>query len=235
MMTTISISDLQVSCIIGVLEHERTTKQVVTVDVEMTFDGHRAAKSESINFTHDYSAIASQIEFILSAGEFMLIESAAQLVLRHILLPPTDDRPIISTAKVTIKKADALAGTALPSVCIQGDSVDSKYVREVKNWGYVDIIEETSRLGLYRLTLSPNATLPAHYHEQMRESELMLTDGLQSLGSSGEVKTMRAGESFSWNKGQVHGYKNTLATEANILCLDRPAFIPADEIEITTT
>jgi dihydroneopterin aldolase len=129
-LTTISIADLQISCIIGVLEHERTTKQLVSVDVEMTFDGRSAATSESIELTHDYSAIASQIEFILSSGEFMLIESAAHLILRHLLLPPTDRRPRISAAKVTITKSEALAGTTLAAVTVQGNGADTTYIRE---------------------------------------------------------------------------------------------------------
>jgi dihydroneopterin aldolase len=234
-MTTISISDLQISCVIGVLKHERITKQMVSVDLEVTFDGRSAATSESIELTHDYSDISSQIEFILSAGEFMLIESAAHLILRHLLLPPTDRRPQISTAKVKITKADALDGTALAAVTIQGNGAGTTYTREEKSWGYVDIIEETTRLGLYRLTLAPLATLPPHYHQQMAECELMMSDGLLGLRKSGKSIELTKGERFSWKKNQVHGYTNTGSEDANILCMDRPSFIPEDEIEITTT
>lgn len=234
MNTTISISNLQISCIIGVLDHERITKQLVSVDIEILFDGGKAAKSESIELTHDYSSIAKQVEFILTSGEFMLIESAAELVLNLLLLPPTDSRPKISLAKVTITKADALEGTALASVTMQGSEEDAVYKREEKLWGYVDIIGETERLGLYRLTLSPLAILPRHYHEKMLESELVMSPGMFGLSGEGKEFPLSHGDSRKWKKGEVHGYTNKSSKDASILCMDRPSFIPSDEIEISS-
>jgi dihydroneopterin aldolase len=69
----------------------------------------------------------------------------------------------------------------------------------------------------------------------MRESELMMSGGLLALDSNGDGKALAKGERFSWSKRQVHGYTNTGSNDANILCMDRPAFIPSDEIEISKT
>ena len=87
---------------------------------------------------------------------------------------------------------------------------------------------ETTKVGVYRLNVAPGQVLPTHYHQTMREAELVLSPNL-SLISPDEERVLAVGEQIAWPKGYVHGYKNTGEHMASLLCIDSPPFIPDDE------
>lgn len=70
----IYIEDLTFNCIIGVLEHERTTPQKVIINFSCEYD-----------FTNgvylDYSTIASDIQNIMIKGEFHLLEDSIKAII----------------------------------------------------------------------------------------------------------------------------------------------------------
>lgn len=102
---------------------------------------------------------------------------------------------------------------------------------EFKDWGTVDIIAETDRVGLYRLNLFPGATLPDHAHYQMSEAELIISHGLVGWAGDTAPRHLRAGEHRRWPHGLPHGYHNPSFEVASLLCIDAPRFIPTDEVE----
>jgi dihydroneopterin aldolase len=81
----VSIRDLQVSAVIGVLDWEREVEQVLTFCVEMSADVRSAAKSDDINDTLDYSKVADTVRLVVMEGKFRLIETAAERVAERLI------------------------------------------------------------------------------------------------------------------------------------------------------
>ena len=100
---------------------------------------------------------------------------------------------------------------------------------ETATFGRVDIVHETSEAGIYRLNVAPHSAIPLHIHKQMRESELLLSDGLLCQG-----EPVAAGTVFHWPLDTPHRYENPSGRYQTILCVDSPRFIPEDEIEVAT-
>jgi dihydroneopterin aldolase len=232
MKTRITLSQLEFSCLIGVFDPERVTPQKLIVDVTLELNGQSAAIADRLEQTWNYDALADQIGFILEASHFYLLESAAHVIARWVLLPPiaSQHRPIIEWASVRLTKPAALPGSAQAVVQVDAAASDQHYGSESKGWGTVDIVEETRRMGLYRLTLLPGTSLPEHHHLRMREAELVLDTGLEGTQDGGPRRALAIGERVTWKAGQKHSYHNTGKTSASLLCMDSPPFDPADEI-----
>jgi dihydroneopterin aldolase len=60
----------------------------------------------------------------------------------------------------------------------------------------------------------------------MEESELVLGNGLLLQG-----RPVARGQAFHWAQGFPHRYDNPTHTEQTVLCVDRPRFIPSEEVE----
>jgi 7,8-dihydroneopterin aldolase/epimerase/oxygenase len=85
---TVSIRDLGVAAVIGVHPWEREIEQTLVVSVEMvpkTTDVRKAAASDDLADTLDYSAVAETIAAVLRDGKFRLIETAAERVAGRLL------------------------------------------------------------------------------------------------------------------------------------------------------
>ena len=82
---TVSIRGLRVSAVIGVYDWERETEQALTFAVELPTDVARAAGSDDIKDTLDYSAVAQAVKTTVIEGKFQLIETAAERVARQLL------------------------------------------------------------------------------------------------------------------------------------------------------
>ena len=99
---------------------------------------------------------------------------------------------------------------------------------ETNGFGMVHVVHEIDALGLYVLEIAAGATIPAHFHRVMEETEMVLDPGLlqQNL-------RVRAGDAFIWPAGYVHEYRNPTSRPRRILCIDRPKFVPEDEVLVT--
>jgi dihydroneopterin aldolase len=105
---TVSISGLGVSAVIGVHDWEREAEQRLTFGVDMAVDVARAAASDDVADTVDYSAVAAAVTSVVRDGKFQLIETAAERVAGRILA----DFPV-SWVRVEVAKPIAPAeGTA---------------------------------------------------------------------------------------------------------------------------
>ena len=125
-MDTISVRDLGVAAVIGVHPWEREIEQTLVVSVEMAADVRKAATSDDLAATLDYSAVAEIIAAVLRDGKFRLIETAAERVagrllvdfpvswLRLELRKPITSAPSPYTAVITIERTSQ-AGASVPA------------------------------------------------------------------------------------------------------------------------
>jgi dihydroneopterin aldolase len=225
----IRIRNLQVDCVVGVHPRERDTPQPLLVDSEMRLDTERAGAEERLHASVDYSAVAAQVAFLLRSCRFRMLETAARVLCRYLLLPPPpgERRAQLESARIGLSKPGALPGTAVPALEIERGAEWAVLKSERRSFGAVDIVHETREAGIYRLNLAPGATIPTHIHRKMRESEMVLGEGLLCQG-----KPVPAGTVNFWPKVTPHGYHNPTGRSQTILCVDCPPFADDDEIVV---
>ncbi len=230
-LDTIEIRGLRADCIVGVYPDERTIPQPLEVDLALSVDTRRAGSGGGLEATVDYARLAAEVRFLLGACQFLLLETAAEALARYILAPPTRDLPRAPVAEVMVRlsKPMALSGEAVPSLRIHRLASEISIEVEKNAFGEVDIIHETAACGIYRLRVGPGLSIPTHVHRRMEERELVLGPGLLLQG-----RPVAPGSAFRWPKDFPHRYDNPQAVEQTILCVDRPAFLPEDEIEVDT-
>ena len=80
MQDLIYIKDLRLQTIIGIFGWEREVRQEVSIDLEMTFDCKRAAKTDAIEDTIDYKKITKGIIKFVEESKFQLQETLAESI-----------------------------------------------------------------------------------------------------------------------------------------------------------
>jgi dihydroneopterin aldolase len=89
----------RIDCVvnIGVTAEERTMKQRLSIDVEFTIDNRKAAESDSLRDTVDYSRVAKVVADVCGEREFRLIETVAEQIAGQILsgFPITEVRVLV--------------------------------------------------------------------------------------------------------------------------------------------
>ena len=78
MQDLIYIKDLRLQTIIGIFGWEREVRQEVSIDLEMSFDCKRAAKTDAIKDAIDYKKITKGIIKFVEESEFQLQETLAE-------------------------------------------------------------------------------------------------------------------------------------------------------------
>jgi len=232
--TTITIEELAVDCLIGCLDRERQRTQTIRVDLELEVDARDAARHDSLRRTWNYAELCDQVQFVLRAGRFYLLETAGQVLVRTLLLPPApaESRPRVLAARVSLTKFGVLPGSARPRVDVWAAAEELEFGREDKEWGSVEIIDESRLFGLYRLNVAPGQEIPNHVHRRMREAELVLTEGLVGWRDGAEPTSLEVGTVFEWKLDQPHGYRCVGPEAGSILCMDAPPFSAEDEVVV---
>ena len=77
-MDKVFIEALEIDCVIGIYDWERTIRQPVQLDIEMAFDNRKPAASDDIADTLDYKAISKRLIQFVSESEFGLVETLAE-------------------------------------------------------------------------------------------------------------------------------------------------------------
>jgi dihydroneopterin aldolase len=228
-LDVIAVRDLRVHCIVGVYPTERGTPQPLELEVALYLDTRRAALEGNLHATVDYARIAGELRFLLESCDFRLLETAAEALCRYLLAPPTPDVGRAPLQAVTLKltKPEALGGTGLASLQVHRTVDEYRFEAEEKAFGRVDILFQDAHVGIYRLRIAPGRSIVTHEHQRMEEAELVLGHGLLL-----QRQPVRAGTGFRWPRRVPHRYDNPLAIEQTVLCVDRPAFIPEDEVEV---
>lgn len=225
----LTLRGIRCDCIIGVFPRERTTPQPLEIELELCFDSRPAARGGRLGDTIDYGRVLGEVTFILVAGRFVLLESAAEAIAAWLLMPPTPDapRPQVEEVEVRLAKPLALGGDAVPEIAVRRRRHDLAPEVEVKPFGFVDVVFETDGCGVYRERISPGLVLPTHVHHQLDEMELALGGGLLLQNAP-----VAAGVAHEWPRRHPHRWENPTPIEQSFLCVDRPRFIHSDEIEV---
>jgi dihydroneopterin aldolase len=84
-MDRIGLSGVKLQCHLGVPAEERTVAQEILVDVEMGSDVTRAAESDAVGDTVDYTRVRDVLEAVAQRREYALIESLAAAMAAEIL------------------------------------------------------------------------------------------------------------------------------------------------------
>jgi dihydroneopterin aldolase/2-amino-4-hydroxy-6-hydroxymethyldihydropteridine diphosphokinase len=84
----ILIDDLRVTCIIGVLDHERGTPQPLRIDVDMEVDLHDAGQSDDLTQTVHYGEVAIALANLARDTKYQLLERLAQHMTEVVLSFP---------------------------------------------------------------------------------------------------------------------------------------------------
>lgn len=105
MVGTAGLKSLQIDCIVGVYEHERTTQQRIVLDVEMDYDFAAAAQSDSISDAVDYAAVAQSVIDLVRHRQFQLIETMAEETAAMIIAT----RPQVQVVRLSIRKPAAVS------------------------------------------------------------------------------------------------------------------------------
>ena len=103
-MNTISIVDLEITCIIGILPDERVKEQTLLLDIYLDVDFGDSNIADDINETIDYTKIAELATQLAISKKYNLIESFCY-DLNNLFL---DTFKIIQQSKITVKKPNAI-------------------------------------------------------------------------------------------------------------------------------
>lgn len=232
-MSTLSTHDelrlerMRVRCVVGIYPGERERPQPLELSLSLFIDKH--TQGQGLKSSVDYARLWGELKFLLEHCRFRTLEAAAEALARYVLVAPSADlqRAQVHAVTVALTKPEALGGEAIPTLKIQRLARDYQYTVETKPFGHVDVIYESDREGIYRLRLLPGRSIQAHVHHVMEEHELVLGSELLLQG-----RPVRRGMAFTWPKAFAHRYDNPSGIEQSVLCVDCPAFIPADEIEV---
>jgi len=77
-MDIVFLRGLRIETVIGIHDWEKRIKQPVILDLEMSVDVARAAASDRIEDTLDYSAISKRLKQFVGASRIGLVETLAE-------------------------------------------------------------------------------------------------------------------------------------------------------------
>jgi len=83
-MHKLFIDKLTVPVLIGCAPQERTQKQVIEIDVEVSINIEQAAQSDDLNKTINYKDLVDRIKIWVEQTEFELIETLADFLAKKI-------------------------------------------------------------------------------------------------------------------------------------------------------
>jgi dihydroneopterin aldolase len=102
-MDRIFLTALSAEAVIGIYDWEREVKQRLEIDLEMWMDLAAAAKSDAIEDTLNYKAVAKRVLAFVEASRFRLVEALAGEIARIVL-----DEFRIDRVRVTVHKPGAI-------------------------------------------------------------------------------------------------------------------------------
>ena len=113
-MDTIFIKDLRIDTVVGIYDWERKIRQTVILDIEMATDIRAAAKSDDIEDTLNYKAVAKRLVEFVQASEFQLVETLVEACAQIIR-----DEFAVPWVRIRLNKTGALRGARDVGVIIE--------------------------------------------------------------------------------------------------------------------
>jgi 7,8-dihydroneopterin aldolase/epimerase/oxygenase len=104
-MDIIFLKGLRIDTIIGIYDWERTTKQPIIIDLEISTDIRQAATTDDIEQTTNYKSIAKRIINFVEHSQFQLVETLTEKIAEMIL-----DEFDVDWLKLTLNKTGAISG-----------------------------------------------------------------------------------------------------------------------------
>lgn len=77
-MDIVYLRDLRIDTVIGIYDWERRTRQTIILDLEMSADIAAAAKTDHIDDTLNYKAVAKRLINFVGESDFQLVETLAE-------------------------------------------------------------------------------------------------------------------------------------------------------------
>lgn len=102
-MDLIYVRNLRAECVIGVFEWERRIRQTIAIDLDLAADIAKAARTDRLEDTLDYKAVAKRILDFVGQSQFQLVETLAEKVAEVVLTEFT-----VRWVRVRINKKGAL-------------------------------------------------------------------------------------------------------------------------------
>jgi dihydroneopterin aldolase len=118
-MDKIFLKGLTTETVIGIFDWEREVKQTIAIDLEMSADIRRAARTDSIADTLNYKAVAKRVLAFVQDSRFQLVETLAEEVARLILR----EFPV-EWVRLTLHKPGAIRHSADVGVAIERSRAD---------------------------------------------------------------------------------------------------------------
>ncbi len=84
-MDIVFINDLRIETIIGIYDWERKVKQTISLDLEMGADIRKSAKTDAIEDTLNYKAVAKRLIAFVGESEYQLVETLAEKIAEIVL------------------------------------------------------------------------------------------------------------------------------------------------------
>ena len=119
-MDKVFIEALEIECVIGIYDWERTIKQPIVLDIEMAFDNRVPAASDSIDDTLDYKSVSKRLIQFVSESSFGLVETLAERCCEIILSEFN-----VSHVKMKLSKIGAVRGAKAVGVMIERTRADA--------------------------------------------------------------------------------------------------------------
>jgi len=113
-MDIIYLSDLKIETIIGIYDWERTTKQTISIDLEMATDIRKAAATDHIDSTLNYKEVAKRLISYVESTDFQLVETLAEKI-TEIVLNEFD----VPWVKLKLSKPGAIRGATDVGIIIE--------------------------------------------------------------------------------------------------------------------
>jgi len=120
------IRDLKVDTIIGIYDWEREVRQTVSLDIEMAFDISEAARTDNIEHTLNYKAVAKRLIAFIEGSEFLLVETMAEQAAQIVR-----DEFNVSWLRLRLSKPGAVRGARDVGVVIERGEPGKKPAAEV--------------------------------------------------------------------------------------------------------
>ncbi len=108
-MDTITLSDLEADCRVGVTEAERAQPQRLRISLELQADFSAAARTDALTDTVDYQAVADAVLSRCRQGEWQLIEKLAADLAQAVLDTFKPARVTVEVKKYAIPRSRHVA------------------------------------------------------------------------------------------------------------------------------
>ncbi|MCX8650477.1 dihydroneopterin aldolase [Gilliamella sp. B2776] len=108
------VEGLTVLTTIGVYEWEKTIKQKLILDIEMSWDNKPAGESDDVSLCLDYFLVSQAITSFIQSTQFELIECVAERTAELVI-----QKFAVQWLKVKVSKPNAIANACNVAVVIE--------------------------------------------------------------------------------------------------------------------